>query len=55
MTLAVQFHDMHTTPASTSLRDEILMGFRADQKFASPKFGYSDLVVDFTLHYNEAS
>ncbi|MAX33918.1 MAG: L-histidine N(alpha)-methyltransferase [Halomonadaceae bacterium] len=40
MTLAVQFHDMHTTPAKTSLRDEILMGFSADQKFASPKFFY---------------
>ncbi|QHD48598.1 L-histidine N(alpha)-methyltransferase [Halomonas sp. FeN2] len=40
MSLAVQFHDLHPTPASTSLRDEILTGFRADQKFASPKFFY---------------
>lgn len=40
MTLAVQFHDLHPTSAATSLRDEILMGFRADQKFASPKFFY---------------
>ncbi|TDX22532.1 dimethylhistidine N-methyltransferase [Modicisalibacter xianhensis] len=40
MTLAVKFHDLHPTPAATSLRDEILMGFRADQKFASPKFFY---------------
>lgn len=40
MTLAVQFHDLHPTPAATSLRDEILMGFRAKQKFASPKFFY---------------
>ncbi|SFU56668.1 L-histidine N(alpha)-methyltransferase [Halomonas korlensis] len=40
MNLAVKFHDLHPTPAITSLRVEILMGFRAEQKFASPKFFY---------------
>lgn len=40
MALTVQFHDMHTTPAQMSLRDEILTGFSADRKFASPKFFY---------------
>lgn len=40
MNLAVKFHDLHPTPAIASLRVEILMGFRAEQKFASPKFFY---------------
>ncbi|MHB0776629.1 L-histidine N(alpha)-methyltransferase [Halomonas sp. WWR20] len=40
MTLAVHFHDLHSTPAANSMRDEILAGLRATPKHASPKFFY---------------
>lgn len=40
MPFAVRFYDQQSAPAATSLHDEILEGFRAEQKFASPKFFY---------------
>lgn len=40
MPFAVRFYDQQPVPLATSLRDEILEGFSADQKYASPKFFY---------------
>lgn len=40
MTLAVRFHDQQPALAANSLRDEILEGLSAGQKYASPKFFY---------------
>lgn len=40
MALAIRFHDQLQIPATSSLRDEVLAGFSAEQKWLSPKFFY---------------
>lgn len=40
MALAIRFYDQRQAPHESSLRDEVLAGFSAEQKWLSPKFFY---------------